>query len=45
MRALVRTRRRRIAYWAVVLAAAVVLGIPLIMFVGGTMLQAFLDSR
>ena len=45
MRALVRTRRRRIAYWAVVLTAAVVLGIPLVMFAGSIMLQAILGSR
>lgn len=44
MRALVRTRRRRIAYWTVVLAAAVLLGIPLVMFVGSMMLQAILGS-
>jgi hypothetical protein len=44
MSALVRTRRRRIAYWSVVMAAAAILGIPLVMVVGGTILQAIFHS-
>jgi hypothetical protein len=40
MRALVRTRRRRIAYWAVVWGLAVVVGVPLVMLVGSVVLQA-----
>lgn len=45
VRALVRTRRRRIAYWVVALALAVVIGIPLNMVVGGLLLEAFLATR
>jgi hypothetical protein len=42
MRALVRTRYRRIAYWVAVWIAAFALGIPLVMFVGSILLQAIL---
>jgi hypothetical protein len=40
VRALVRTRRRRVAYWAVVWGLALVVGVPLVMFVGGVVLQS-----
>jgi hypothetical protein len=44
VRALVQTRRRRIAYWTITFAAAFVIGIPLVMFVGSVILE-FVLSR